>query len=152
VCEISINITRLFAVTQPILDKDTFKNIKVIRAAGPHFVLNGIVKHCLKRALNSLTKILRAVFRIQCVPPAWEQPRVMPAGTGAQKGLSFYRFLNLLDTTGKVSSFMLTRSVSDLRSHGPLRDEQVEFRLTAGRQNAWTVPLQGLIETLKSSC
>jgi hypothetical protein len=66
---------------------------------------------------------------MQCVPPAWEESRLIPAGTRAQKDLSSYRFLDLLDTTGKVSAFMLVSIVSDLHSHGPLRDEQLEFRV-----------------------
>jgi hypothetical protein len=66
---------------------------------------------------------------MQCVRPAWEQPSLIPAGTGAQKNLSSYRFLNLFDTTGKVSALMLARIVSDLLSQGPLCDEQLELRV-----------------------
>jgi hypothetical protein len=146
VCKISINN---FTVNPCYATHFIQRHLK---AAGPQYVLNGIVKHCLEQALNFLTKLLTAVSRMQCVRPAWKQPRVIPAGTGGQKDLSSYRFLNLLDTIGKESPFMLTRSVSDLCSHGSLRHKQVEFRLTAGRQKAWTVSLQGLIETLKSSC
>jgi len=111
------------------LDKDPFKNLKVHKAAGPQYFLNRIVKHRLERGLNFFTKLLRAVFRIRCVPPAWKQPRLIPAGTGAQKDLSSCRFLFLLDTIGKVSAFMLARIVGDLRSHAPLRYEQLEFRV-----------------------
>ena len=114
---------------QPSFGHRHLQNIKIPKAADPQYVLNRIVKHRLERALNSLTKLLMAVFRMLYVPLAWEQPRLIPAGTGAQKDLSSYRFPFLLDTTGKVSAFMLARIVSDLRSHGPLRDEQLELRI-----------------------
>ena len=44
------------------------------------------------------------------------------------KNPSSYRSLYLLDTIGKVAEIVLARTISDLRSHGLLRDEQVEFR------------------------
>ena len=83
----------------------------------------------LERALNFLKKILRSVFRMRCDLLAWEQRGVIPARTAAQKDLSSYRFLNILDTTCKVSEVMLARNIRYLRSHGLLRDEKVDFRI-----------------------
>jgi hypothetical protein len=114
---------------QPIFGQRHLQNIKIPKAAGPQYVLNRIVKYHLERALNSLKKLLMAVFRMPYVPRAWEQPRLILAGTGAQKDLLFCRFLFLLDTAGKVSAFMLVGIVSDLRSHVSLRDEQLELRV-----------------------
>ena len=66
---------------------------------------------------------------MRCVLLAWEQRGVFPARTVVQKDLSSYRSLNILDTTGKLSEVMLAKTISDLRSHGQLRDEKVDFRI-----------------------
>jgi len=57
---------------------------------------------------------------------------VIPARTVVQKDLSSCRSLNILDTIGKDSEFMLARTISDLRTQGLLRDEQVQFRFYSG--------------------
>ena len=116
---------QLFPVTQNLIDKDAFRNLKVLTTAGLKYVLKRNVKHRLDRTFNFLKKILRALFRMRYVLLAWEQPGVIPAITVVQKDLSSCRSLNILDTFGKVSEFMLARTISDLRSQGLLRDEQV---------------------------
>jgi len=48
----------------PLLDKDLFRNLKVLKRAGPQYVLNRTENYCLKRALNFLTQIL-IIYHIQ---------------------------------------------------------------------------------------
>jgi hypothetical protein len=114
---------------QPLIGQRRLQKSKYTYSGGPKIFLNRNVKHCLERALNFLKKILRALFRMRCVLLAWEHPGVIPARTVLRKDLSSYRSLNILETICIESEIMLGRTISDLRSHGLLSDEQMEFRI-----------------------